>query len=80
MNSNETLFKEKRFKNGWVLNLVKMNEEILSTSLYDSFGKMIENKAFLTQNVNDIESFKEYLRLFEEDPEKNIRKMSKIKG
>ena len=74
----EILFKDKRVKDGWVLNLVKQNEDILSTSLYDSSGKLLENKAFLTQNDAEVDKLREYVALFEEDPEKNYSKMSRI--
>lgn len=74
----EILFKDKRVKDGWVLNLVKQNEDILSTSLYNSAGKMLESKTFLTQKEEDIQKLKEYVTLFEEDPELNYGKMSKI--
>ena len=77
-NRGEILFKDKRVKDGWVLNLVKQNEDILSTSLYNSAGKMLENKTFLTQKDEDIAKLKEYVALFEEDPELNYGKMSKI--
>jgi hypothetical protein len=74
----EILFKDKRVKDGWVLNMVKQNEDILSTSLYDASGKMLENKTFLTQVDDDIEKFREYVKLFEENPEQNYTKMSRI--
>lgn len=74
------LFKDKKIKDGWVLNLVKQNEMILSTSLYNPSGQVMENKVFLTQKDTDIENFREYLSLFEEGPEKTYRKMSKIKS
>jgi len=74
------LFKEKKIKDGWVLNLVKQNEAILSTSLYDPSGRVVENKVFLTQEDSDIQKFREYISLFEDNPEKNYRKMSKIKN
>lgn len=79
-NNGIPLFKEKKVKDGWVLNLVKQNDAILSTSLYNPAGKLMENKVFLTQKDCDIEFFKEYLTLFEENPEKNYRKLSKIKS
>lgn len=74
------LFKDKKVKDGWVLNLVKQNEAILSTSLYDPSGRVVENKVFLTQKDEDIEKFREYISLFEENPEKNQKKMTKIKS
>ncbi len=74
----EILFKDKRIKDGWVLNLVKQNEDILSTSLYDASGKMLENKTFLTQKDEDIAKLKEYVTLFEENPEANYPRMSRI--
>jgi hypothetical protein len=72
------LFKDKKVKDGWVLNLFKQNEEILSTSLYNQMGQMVENKAFLTQTVAGVEMLAEYIALFDEDPEKNYKKMMRI--
>jgi hypothetical protein len=78
-NEKNLIFKDKKIKNGWVLNLIKQNEEILSTSLYDASGKLMENKAFLTQLDNDIVKLREYILLFEENPELNFDKMTRIK-
>lgn len=72
------LFKDKKTKDGWVLNLVKQNEEILSTSVYDPSGKLMENKAFLTQDDSEVAKLREYVALFEEDPAKNFSKMTRI--
>lgn len=72
------LFKDKKTKNGWVLNLVKQNDELLSTSLYNSEGVCLENKVFLTQQAKHVSMLKEYIAFFEEDPQKNYKKMSKI--
>lgn len=69
------LFKEKKVKDGWVLNMVKQNDVILSTSLYDSFGQGVDDKTFLVQNEDDVHRFKEYLELFDSGPEKNHQKM-----
>ena len=74
------LFKDKKIKDGWVLNMVKQNDIILSTSLYDSTGKAVENKVFLTQENEDIEKLRIYISLFEDSPSKNYKKMSKIKN
>lgn len=74
------LFKDKKLKDGWVLNIFKQNEEILSTSLYNQFGQMIENKVFMTQKDSDIALLKTYISLFENGPDENIRKMNKIKN
>jgi hypothetical protein len=78
-NEKNLIFKDKKIKNGWVLNLIKQNEEILSTSLYDASGKLMENKAFLTQLDSDIVKLREYILLFEENPELNFDKMTRIK-
>lgn len=75
----QPLFTEKKVKNGWVLNLVKQNDELLSTSLYDASGKIVENKMFETQNIEQITKLNEYIALFESNPEKNYRQMMKIK-
>lgn len=73
------LFKDKKIKDGWTLNLFKHNDKILSTSLYDASGRMVENKAFMTQEDAEILMLKEYVALFEDGPEKNYRLMTKIK-
>ena len=73
------LFKDKKYKDGWTLNLFKQNEEILSTSLYDASGGMVENKAFMTQNDEEVLMLKQYIALFEAGPEKSYKQMSKIK-
>ena len=75
-----TLFKEQKVKDGWVLNLVKQNADILSTSLYNPAGRMVENKAFLIQKDEDIAIFNTYILLFEENPAKNYKAMSKLKA
>ena len=74
------LFKDKKVKDGWVLNIFKQNDEILSTSLYNPFGQMLENKVFMTQREGDIDLLKDYIALFERGPDDNSRKMSKIKS
>jgi|688.fasta_scaffold1600959_2 hypothetical protein len=74
------LFTDKKVKDGWVLNLVKQNDELLSTSLYDPSGTVIENKVFLTQNDVDVLHLKEYITLFDDGPDKNIRAITKIKS
>lgn len=74
------LFKDKKVKDGWVLNIFKHNDEILSTTLYDSTGQMIENKVFMTQKTNDIGYLKDYIQLFESGPDDNLKKMMKIKS
>lgn len=77
--SGDSLFKDKKTKDGWVLNLVKQNDEILSTSVYNSAGKLMENKAFMTQNDDEVNKLREYIMLFEDNPEKNYGRMSRIK-
>ncbi len=72
------LFKDKKIKEGWTLNLVKQNEQILSTSLYDASGRMIENKVFMTQKEDEIAMLREYITLFESGPEKSFKLMAKI--
>lgn len=73
------LFKDKKVKDGWVLNMVKQNDMLLSTSLYNPAGVIVENKMFETQQSEQVEKLKEYLALFDENPEKNYRKMMSIK-
>ena len=73
------LFKDKKIKDGWTLNLVKQNEQLLSTSLYNASGKMVENKVFMTQDEDQIMKLKQYISLFEAGPEKSYKMMAKIK-
>jgi len=56
--SKTELFKDKKIKNGWTLNIFKQNDEILSTSLYNCFGQMIENKVFLLQKSEDVDQLR----------------------
>ena len=72
------LFKEKRVKNGWILNLIKPNDMLLSTSLYDESGMLIENKVFISQHTDEVDKLSRYIKLFEEDPQKNLKAMSRI--
>lgn len=74
--NEKNIFEQKLVKDGWVLNIVKQSENILSTSLYSS-GKFVESKVFLSQYASDIKLFREYVKLFD-DPEKNYRIMSMI--
>lgn len=73
------LFKDKKIKDGWVLNIIKQNDVLLSLSLYDPAGTIVENKMFETQKDEQILLLKEYISLFEENPEKNYKKMTNIK-
>ena len=73
------LFKDKKIKDGWVLNIIKQNDVLLSLSLYNPAGTIVENKMFETQKDEQILLLKEYISLFEENPEKNYKKMTNIK-
>lgn len=73
------LFKEKKVKDGWVLNMVKQNSELLSVSLYNEAGTIVESKMFETQKEDQIEKLREYISLFEDNPQQNYRKMMQIK-
>ena len=73
------LFKDKKIKDGWVLNIVKQNDILLSISLYNPAGTIVENKMFETQKDEQVLLLKEYISLFEENPEKNHKKMMNIK-
>jgi hypothetical protein len=73
------LFKDKKIKDGWVLNIVKQNDILLSLSLYNPAGTIVENKMFETQKDEQVLLLKEYISLFEENPEKNYKKMMNIK-
>lgn len=73
------LFKDKKIKDGWVLNIIKQNDILLSISLYNPAGTIVENKMFETQKDEQVLLLKEYISLFEENPEKNYKKMMNIK-
>ena len=73
------LFKDKKIKDGWVLNIIKQNDILLSLSLYNPAGTIVENKMFETQKDEQVLLLKEYISLFEENPEKNYKKMLNIK-
>ncbi len=73
------LFKDKKIKDGWVLNIIKQNDILLSLSLYNPAGTIVENKMFETQKDEQVLLLKEYISLFEENPEKNHKKMMNIK-
>jgi hypothetical protein len=73
------LFKDKKIKDGWVLNIIKQNDILLSLSLYNPAGTIVENKMFETQKDEQVLLLKEYISLFEENPEKNYKKMMNIK-
>ncbi len=73
------LFKDKKLKDGWVLNIIKQNDILLSLSLYNPAGTIVENKMFETQKDEQVLLLKEYISLFEENPEKNYKKMMNIK-
>ncbi len=73
------LFRDKKIKDGWTLNIVKQNEQLLSTSLYNASGKMVENKMFMTQDEEQIKKLKQYVSLFEAGPDKSYKLMTKIK-
>ena len=73
------LFKDKKIKDGWVLNIIKQNDILLSLSLYNPAGTIVENKMFETHKDEQVLLLKEYISLFEENPEKNYKKMMNIK-
>ena len=73
------LFKDKKIKDGWVLNIIKQNDILLSLSLYNPAGTIVENKMFETQKDEQVLLLKEYISLFEENPEKYYKKMMNIK-
>ncbi len=76
--TEEVVFKDKKTNRGWVLNMVKMNEVLLTTSLYDDSGAFMETKAFNLNYESDLEIFRIYLSLFEDNPQKNLQKMLKL--
>jgi len=62
----EEEFKDKRTKNGWVLNLVKVNDIHITSSLYDDGGSFVESKTFNLNYENDMDILRKYIELFEE--------------
>jgi len=78
-NTTEVVFKEKKYNEGWVLNIVKNNETVLTTSLYNDSGTFVELKAFNIKLENDLEMFRIYIKWFEDNPVKNLQKMLKLK-
>jgi len=51
---DKEVFKDKKTKNGWVLNLVKVNDVHITSSLYDDAGSFIESKTFDVRYENDL--------------------------
>jgi len=74
----EEEFKDKRTKNGWVLNLVKVNDIHITSSLYDDGGSFVESKTFNLNYENDMDILRKYIELFEENPEKNKKTMLRL--
>ena len=72
------IFRDKKIKDGWTLNLVKQTERKLTTTLYDASGRMVENKVFYTQEEDQISKLKQYISLFEAGPDKNYKKMLRM--
>lgn len=79
-NEDEVLFKESRTNFGWTLNVVKINNTLITTSLYDNSDKLVETKSFNLDESNELPLLKQYISLFDEDVEKNIKKMTSIKN
>lgn len=73
------VFKDKKVNNGWILNIVKNNSIIMTTSLYDDADTFIESMAFNTQIENDLEIFRKYVEYFEDNPKNNLQKMLKLR-
>jgi hypothetical protein len=74
------LFKDSYHKMGWNLNVVKNNEIVITTSLYNEFGKIVETKSFRTTQSEDLKSLKEYIELFLDNPKKNLQKIQAIRS
>lgn len=73
------VFQDKKVNSGWILNIVKNNSMMMTTSLYDDSGTFMETMAFNTKTENDLEIFRKYVEYFEEDPKKNLQKMLKLR-
>jgi endo-beta-N-acetylglucosaminidase D len=73
--ANAEKFVETKSKNGWKLIINKDNKVLISTTLYDASGAFKEIKTFNLQIDNEMIFFKRYIKLFEEDPDKNSKAM-----
>jgi hypothetical protein len=73
-------FEETKFRKGWELKILKINELMINLTLYDNSGKFVESKMFNIRNDNDIENMRKYIQYFEDDPEKNLKKMEKLEA
>ena len=78
--AENVLFKDSYHKFGWVLNVVKNNEIVITTSLYNDFDKIVETKSFRTTQPEDLKALKEYIELFLDNPKKNLRKIQSIRS
>ena len=78
MASTEAVFQDKKTNRGWVLNIVKNNDVMITTSLYDDGGAFIETMAFNLKMDNDIKILRRYIELFEDHPKKNLQKMLRL--
>ena len=78
MASTEAVFQDKKTNRGWVLNIVKNNDVMITTSLYDDGGAFIETRAFNLKMDNDIKILRRYIELFEDHPKKNLQKMLRL--
>jgi len=78
LEAEEPIFKETKYKDGWQMKLIKLNENFLNVSVYDESGTVADTKTFNTQSNVETNIFKKYLEWFEDSPDKNIRKMVKM--
>ena len=77
--TEEPVFKEKLRNRGWVLNMVKNDTTMMTTSLYDDGGQFIETMAYNLKIDNDLKIFRLYVSYFEEHPRDNLQKMLRLK-
>lgn len=78
MEAGEPVFKDAKYKNGWQLNMMQLNDTFMNTTVYDESGTIKDTKTFNTQSDQEISILQKYIEWFEEAPEKNIRKMTKM--
>ena len=73
-----TKFEEIKFRKGWKLKIMRINELMMNFTLYNNADTFIESKMFNLRNDDDIDKMKTYIELFDDDPEKNLGEIEKI--
>ena len=78
MESGKPVFSEKKYKNGWQMILEQLNDTFMNVKVYNEAGILADNKTFNTQSSQEILILEKYISWFEEAPEKNIKKMTRM--